>query len=594
MKRVGVQMVVNWPITFTARGTQLSVSLGDVELAAIHEVMHMQPGQAAGRGEIREAEVEHLPAMPLYGDLADGVFDVRDIGVFSDVYATGAIDEGSTRFEVEQVSERTKAYLKVGDKIIIGAGSEAGQGQRGTAGVGGTWPRKAYPDKAAMDADTEQENNLFAFTEDDGQVYQWNGSDEWRRQGRYYTEIVVPRGLQGRVVAIAPDWSWIELDEPAQAAATDARLVQDAQDKIQPFTKMNGLRGQFMDAYTLVFQEGSYAMGWQLELNGTDDWHVRGAGREKTRIYSPDGIRSMTLYINGSQNVEVSDFWMQGNARAHGYACAWSETRQPRGHSYPNGVLYRQSHGGRAHDLIVSDVFQKAVGTERSNDVWADRVDCIMADGLFSYVQWMFQWADAKGGGARDCRILSRTMVAGFECFKGQNVSFIDCYGLNASSAVNTGGGFVFKNVTLEIEENSGSRGFSFRNPLLNINVNVGDLPYVKDGGLLENVHFIQHGPIDEEGNVLCGVTTTPSFENIRVIGGGFSAPDGGGKALELKGRNHLIDGFEATNRSVLNISISDGTIRNTVASVIQVGPDVIVENVRTPDGGEPEVRRRD
>jgi hypothetical protein len=51
--------------------------------------------------------------------------------------------------------------FKVGDWVIVEIGKEDGRGQRGTRGVGGTWPAKSYPTEAQLLADKKQQNRLF-------------------------------------------------------------------------------------------------------------------------------------------------------------------------------------------------------------------------------------------------------------------------------------------------------------------------------------------------------------------------------------------------------------------------------------------------
>jgi hypothetical protein len=63
--------------------------------------------------------------------------------------------------------------LHVNDYIVVETGGESGGGTLGTVGVGGTWPAKTYATTAALLADTSQVNQLFAWPQDSGFLYQW-------------------------------------------------------------------------------------------------------------------------------------------------------------------------------------------------------------------------------------------------------------------------------------------------------------------------------------------------------------------------------------------------------------------------------------
>ena len=62
-----------------------------------------------------------------------------------EVITSGSINVGSN-----QLTVASAAGFNVGDWVIVEIGNEAGQGQRGTRGVGGTWPWASAPTEAQL------------------------------------------------------------------------------------------------------------------------------------------------------------------------------------------------------------------------------------------------------------------------------------------------------------------------------------------------------------------------------------------------------------------------------------------------------------
>jgi len=103
-----------------------------------------------------------VSAMPLAAAANARLGDLRQIAT------TGSISGNSS-----QLSVASATGFRVGDWVIVEIGKEAGQGQRGTRGVGGTWPATSYTTEAQLLADKKQQNKLFAWAEDSGYVYWW-------------------------------------------------------------------------------------------------------------------------------------------------------------------------------------------------------------------------------------------------------------------------------------------------------------------------------------------------------------------------------------------------------------------------------------
>src|SRR5262245_60977344 len=143
------------------------------------------------------------------------VLDLKDLST------TGSISSGSNQLTLE-----SNPGFQVGDQVIVEIGTESGQGQRGTVGVGGTWPALSYADSAERIAAPPPAPNTFAWDRDTGNVFQWlDGAwDQWPAN-YYYISEAVPRSLVATIQAI--NGSVITLDKTASATATDANVYYD-------------------------------------------------------------------------------------------------------------------------------------------------------------------------------------------------------------------------------------------------------------------------------------------------------------------------------------------------------------------------------
>jgi hypothetical protein len=145
-----------------------------------------------------------------------------------------------------------------------------------------------------------------------------------------------------------------------------------------------------------------------------------------------------------------------------------------------------------AQDIRVIDVAQQAVGVSNADNVWARRVVNVQNDLLRQYVQWQFQWADAKGGGCEDCAVRSTYVISGFEAFKSTGTQFIRPKGVNALMSVNSSGGWLIQDADLRFTETSlhpesDRLAASPHHPIIDVNTNIGITPQVALGGTIRN-----------------------------------------------------------------------------------------------------------
>src|SRR6516165_3360460 len=137
---------------------QDTLDLRDISFATIQSPTYS--GTSTG-GTLRVSDGTHTAEIALLGNYLASTFVassdghggtnvVDPLGTLSgtilalkDLSTTGSISSGSN-----QLTLKSNPGFHVGDQIIIEIGTETGQGQRATVGVGGTWPALNYADAA--------------------------------------------------------------------------------------------------------------------------------------------------------------------------------------------------------------------------------------------------------------------------------------------------------------------------------------------------------------------------------------------------------------------------------------------------------------
>ncbi len=317
---------------------------------------------------------------------------------------------------------------------------------------------------------------------------------------------------------------------------------------------------------------------------------------DTSTIMSPNGAPSAMVLIEGGSGNTVHDMGILGNARQNGFGLQWgsvysaiTERSITQGAAFPSGFLFHVSNNGSAHDLKITDVFQNAVAASSSDGVTAARVQVILTEPLRQYVQWMFEWADANGGGCTDCFVTSAYATAGFETFRSKNVQFIRPVGVNASMSMNAAGGWLVQDAKLTFTNKSqfDEESFSHFNPIVNVNDNIHDSSYLNLGGTINNIVILQQGTINSTGDELSGINIDAPNPNITVNGTSYTAPNwtpgmgSGPVGLNSTGMNTRLNNFAVLNPSGglarpqpgrANISIKPGTggsLTNCRAAVI-------------------------
>jgi len=516
--------------TFGARGFDIYARFNGVEFLRFKDFRCVRAGAVAFQANdgygFRTLSVALLADAPLHSDPAGGVIDLRDFGL-KPLVASGAIAAGSNRLALS-----SNPGFAPGDQLIVEAGGEAGRGSRGSLGVGGAWPALSYAGLAEMRADLRQAPDTYAWRRDSGDVHQFAGGS-WVRvpEARYYLAKAVPRALAARVVRVSGDV--LTLDRPAAATARGARVHAD---NAPIFERLSGRGAELAritpQGMTMRLPPGAYALSDGVAIEGARaGWILEGA-RGSSRLFTPRGVflKTPALVTVAASRCQVRNLVLQGNARDEGFGLNVTETSVPQGRAYPGGLLFAGVEGGVASDLVIEDVFQKAVGVEHGKEVWARRCLNRMTDGLQDYIQWQFQWADSSGGGAEDCKVESPTLIPGFETFRSAGVVFRRPVSVNASFSCNSSGGWLIEAPTVTIGPGVRRGAFSPQNPIFNINANIdktGDL--LRLGGKLVDPTVVCERYVDEANDQLRCIVINRECVGVTVSGGYPHDPKRGG-----------------------------------------------------------------
>jgi hypothetical protein len=174
----------------------------------------------------------------------------------------------------------------------------------------------------------------------------------------------MPKALRAVVTQVASNALTLTLDEPAQASVTNAPVHFDNAPVLNLLSKQTW--GYFPSNITLIIPPGDFALGDPIFLRTAPGCGIHGAGTNLTRLFSPAGTPSASVYIEFSSNTFVESLHVQGNDRDEGCGLAWYN---PRG-SGEGGVTETQADvfagrggvqlyacdAGRVRDVLITDV----------------------------------------------------------------------------------------------------------------------------------------------------------------------------------------------------------------------------------------------
>lgn len=198
-------------------------------------------------------------------------------------------------------------------------------------------------------------------------------------------------------------------------------------------------------------------------------------------LFAPRGCGSLALTMariggGGVNNKILKNLTIRGNVRDYGYGIL-GET----GVYYPDtwalGAFYFGGSSGDtptfATNVIVEnfniiDAWQ-AISVNNAKDCFF--VNCTMTANWPQrrYIQWDFQATFCFRTAFIGCTVISDKGRAGFEAFKSQGVTFLNCTGNNASFAANTSGATLYKNCYVIWTDDDPPTAFSQYNAMLSI-----------------------------------------------------------------------------------------------------------------------------
>jgi hypothetical protein len=461
---------------------------------------------------------------------------------------TGSIAAGANRLIVASAQG-----FSVGDSVIVELGGEASGGMPGSPGVGGVWPQLAYPDEAAMAADTGQPTRTYAYLVDTGTVYRWNapgvGARWFNDPTLYYWNKAVPLALRAQVTGIAGNV--LTLSAAAAVASTGARVHFDNA------PVFNAAARDLANDTALAWPAGAFACGDVLKVSNRIGVTIAGAGQKRTTLFSPRGVISLGMAVGSCTRTVVCDLTLAGNAyldRGWGPDLRFAAQSSQPDSNY--ALDFTSSKSCTARDLTITHPWLGA-GAHNSEHCEFRRL-LVTTDGLHRYVSWMINWVNSTDCWSYDCEVRSKYLTAGFECFASNHCGHIRPSGLNSVCALNSAGSCVLDSPRLTVTARSqlSALSFSKMNPMININTNIPQNSGMSGNAIL-NAVLIQKGYINADNDTLKGIAVSGvSFDTV-ISGGSYAAPDyaspsklGGPQAIvadDGKSRNTMVSNFRAT-----------------------------------------------
>jgi hypothetical protein len=615
--------------TFGVSGFDIYAKFNGTEFCRFKEYRQMNAGIVAMKANsgygFRSITLHPLTIASVLSNYAANEIDLRDFDLRS-IQTKGSITANSNSLVCNTVEN-----WRVGDWVIVEIGAEAGAGVRGTVGVGGQWPALKYADAAAMNADVGQAVNTFAWRQNDGAVYQWNGGS-WIAQTIYYTAKAIPLALHGRISQIVGSTLTLTQSNGAAAnaavTATGANVYLDVQPYLNYLTALQKSGGFYADltpitptGTTIIFPAGTYFGSGRVKVSANTGWVIKGQGQGSTILWSPKGATPLQIHNIQTNNCIFRDFTLQSNFRLQGFGLlfpgwTWlpggfntagvmlanvdsgesgsivSQTNIPQGSAYPVGIFVDLCFNTVVQDVTINDVSQKAVGVNFGSNTWAYRVTNNQSDPLQTYTQWQFQWANTIGGGCVDCVVNSAFLVPGFESFAATDHQMIRPISINAGFSQNNSQGWKITDAVVTITAGSATPEWDKNNPVFNINANIG-ADNTARGGLISNPKITVQGYINAGNDLPCGVNINSANPNVTVRDGfyrapGYAAPSilPGPQGVRSTGLNTEVIRFEChgaigspdTTVNRANIGVLTGNVYRCSADLIVVGTGTVVD----------------
>jgi hypothetical protein len=587
-----------------ASGNDVYLKYNGTEIARVKQPYHMISGQVAfvssdeGIYGFRDIMVKYLPTVQLYSDYVNKIYDPRDWG-WAEKQATGSMSATSNVLTLGH-----DAGFKIGEKVIVEIGGEAGAGAADTAGVGGQWPILSYADETTMHADTSQPKYMPCWIVATREVWrQWSDppADGWVKETLPYNSKILPRSLLATILRISPDGLVLTLDKRAVVDTANANVYLDCTDAWNYVIGTTFNSALIPDGGTVPIPAGNFATAEKELLTQTRNaWTIYGAGKDLTKIFNPKGVGVTPITLSGTG-------WMCRDLALHhnmngqdGFFPSILANGMP-AVVQQQGITIFGGSDNTIQDCRVVDAYTKYFGTAYSGaNTFIRRCEGIQSHYWKQYIGWMFQASDSSRVTFEDC--IAKCLVGGsalYEAFRGNHITFRNCYGLNGIASANTSTYNLWDNVFLEFEEGIGDfpdgSGISPYSPAFQVNVNLGGGSF--EGNVYKNCTVICHGyQFGGRGSVAgwnvgknCSVIADPPWTSrpadSPLMGGYYEAPpfnpaaiSRGGQAVRNDGDpDCVVDGIRCNGGQgvppwIGNIGNGGATgcvVRNCVADLI-------------------------
>lgn len=436
-----------------------------------------------------------------YSDYSNKIIDPRDWG-FKNLTTTGSMTGGSATLTVA-----SNPGFAIGDKIIVEIGGEAGAGEIGTKGVGGTWPRDFFANEASLpDASTYRTANaqpgnvdLHVWLEDTGKVWinylsggvptwgNWTDNPAISDALQYYSRRVMPKALKATITNIVG--TTFTLDTPATVSTTSANVYYDCSDAITNSLCVSDDSGlglnRLVDDVTYRFPAGNYCISDTFATLPATNWTFEGAGRSSTVLFSPKGAMNFTITQSG-RTPTFRDFKMKGWA-GDKYWMSENDFVPPQTLQcltislttlYGNQFL---NEGGLVERVDTENVWQAPKMEVRTGGLMRDCVGVQSNGNLQSYRTWYFQTAYCVDTWYEDLTYTADIIGKAYELFGASGGGFRRCTATQGCMASNaSGNNYTFEDVVISMDWNfiPPTGALAGDTNAININLNIGSGTY--------------------------------------------------------------------------------------------------------------------
>lgn len=551
-----------------------------------------------GGGVGNQVAANYYALTPLLSNVATNTFDPRDFGMRAISAVTGSMSAGSCTLTLSGARD-----IRVRDRIIVEIGGESGAGGYNTVGVGGTSPELHYANTTAMNADTTQTNDTYAYIDTTGATYKWDasGAGTWWAQTDprppstyaagtdYYATFKAPVSLLASVIAVdASPATTLTLKtfgadlNPtcAKVATSGANVYLDAMPSFYPMT--TNPYETFVTASTTgstVYQNmtipvpagtwrmSSGALAQSMVPLGRNGLTVSGAGVGSTIFQCPKGT-SCEILAGGNQNSSVTfqDFTVSGNLADTGTLWKYLTANK----NFPGDYSVAITAGNSASNVLAQRI--KCINDTRGCVVLEGtnpqilNSEVVLTVGQRTYFQWQFMLSNCTGGQINGITATGLYLLKSVEAFACNGATVTNVTGTNALISANSSTSSTYSNIDTTITTDAFFNQLSgwLDEPVININRNA--FPNTGTTGTLSNWRVIQPGYAQVSSKRTLKTIQIQPGQTDWTITGGY--PGGGGCSTTLPGFTDIPNWDGTSGASYGAMAILSDAARTTVTGI--------------------------